>query len=109
MFKLFDDDGSGSISEDEFQHALNLLGLEISRRDIEAIFSVLDADNSGSIEISEFQYAWFNRGSVLCRDTIRGDVIRDLQQRYREQLHESLINYRSRTSHGKGCQLRSTM
>lgn len=53
-FNLFDKDGSGSISPDEFLEILKSLGQVISPEQAEDIIKELDSDGSGEIDFQEF-------------------------------------------------------
>lgn len=64
VFTLFDKDGNGDISRDEFKESIGLLGCELTTNEIDACFDMLDPDNSGGISLNEFRYAWFNHGKL---------------------------------------------
>jgi Ca2+-binding EF-hand superfamily protein len=49
-FRMFDTDGSGSISRQEFEQAMMALGFRPS----EALWQEADADGSGEIDVDEF-------------------------------------------------------
>ena len=53
-FHVFDTDGSGGISRQELTEALQKLGQELSKREMDAIFRDVDADAGGSISLAEF-------------------------------------------------------
>ena len=54
VFHLWDEDGSGSVSRNEFKKALPpVLGMTIDRADSDALFDMFDADKSGSIDYTE--------------------------------------------------------
>ena len=53
LFRDWDDDGSGTVSKEEFRRALPILGLSVEREDAEALFDTFDADGSGEIDLSE--------------------------------------------------------
>lgn len=53
-FNLFDKDGSGSISPDEFIKVLKNLGQKVTRDEAAKICADLDQDGSGSVEFEEF-------------------------------------------------------
>merc|ERR1712150_50165 len=54
-FKLFDTDGSGSISSDEMLFAMKSLGFkEVTKQDVRQIMDKVDFDRSGQIEEAEF-------------------------------------------------------
>ena len=54
VFRQQDVDISGTIEKDEFKGALKALNLNLTDRDLEAVFKVCDSDNSGVLEFSEF-------------------------------------------------------
>lgn len=53
-FNLFDKDGGGSISTDEFLKVLRNLGQKVTREEAAQISAELDSDGSGEIEFKEF-------------------------------------------------------
>ncbi|KAG1681309.1 hypothetical protein FOA52_007355 [Chlamydomonas sp. UWO 241] len=53
-FKLIDEDGSGAIDTKELENALRLLGIEVSRREVESLLREVDNDHSGDIGWQEF-------------------------------------------------------
>lgn len=53
-FKLFDKDGSGSISHQEFLKCLKNLGQNVTKEEAVALVKELDEDNSGEISFEEF-------------------------------------------------------
>ena len=53
MFREWDEDASGSVSKKEFRKAMPLLGLDVPRSEMDALFDSWDADGSGSIEHKE--------------------------------------------------------
>ena len=53
-FKLFDKDGSGSISPNEFLKVLKNLGQNISKQEANDLIMELDSDGSGEIGFDEF-------------------------------------------------------
>ncbi|KAK9828591.1 hypothetical protein WJX72_000922 [[Myrmecia] bisecta] len=53
-FRLIDADGSGAIDVDEMFEAFQLLGLRVSKKQVEDMLAEVDADGSGEIEIPEF-------------------------------------------------------
>ena len=55
LFHEWDDDSSGSISKKEFCKALPMLGLEVAKKEIEALFDSWDPDGSGLLELDEMQ------------------------------------------------------
>lgn len=56
VFKMFDEDDTGSIDVSELASALQTItGEKVSREDMMAIMAKFDADGSGSIELAEFE------------------------------------------------------
>ena len=53
MFREWDEDASGSVSKKEFRKAMPLLGLDVPRSEMDALFDSWDADGSGSLELKE--------------------------------------------------------
>ena len=53
-FNLFDKDGSGSISMDEFREVMVTEGAQMTDDEIEEILSEADTDGDGQIDINEF-------------------------------------------------------
>mmetsp|Transcript_9946 Transcript_9946/g.11273 ORF Transcript_9946/g.11273 Transcript_9946/m.11273 type:complete len:90 (-) Transcript_9946:269-538(-) len=53
-FDLFDTSGSGTIEAKELKVALQALGFEPSREEIEKLISGVDKDKSGKIDFHEF-------------------------------------------------------
>jgi Ca2+-binding EF-hand superfamily protein len=54
LFMKSDVDHSGSVSKHEFQLALENLGLDLKKTDVDAILKVSDADKTGELEYWEF-------------------------------------------------------
>ena len=53
-FQMFDKDGSGSISAQEFVKVLKNLGQSVSKEEAKDIMKELDTDGSGEIDFEEF-------------------------------------------------------
>ena len=53
-FNLFDKDGSGSISMDEFREVMVTEGAQMTDKEIEEILKEADANGNGQIDINEF-------------------------------------------------------
>mmetsp|Transcript_9490 Transcript_9490/g.24197 ORF Transcript_9490/g.24197 Transcript_9490/m.24197 type:complete len:1454 (-) Transcript_9490:818-5179(-) len=58
LFAIYDEDGTGSLEEDEFAQVLSLAGFgpEESR----SIFKQVDVDGGGSVELDEFEAWWID-------------------------------------------------
>jgi Ca2+-binding EF-hand superfamily protein len=54
QFKVFDRDGSGIITKQEFAEALSKWGIELSDSEMTVLFAKFDHDNSGEINYEEF-------------------------------------------------------
>ena len=64
IFQLFDEDGDGEVSRDEFLMAVDMLGCDLSQDEADVCFSMLDPTGDGGIDLNEFRYAWFNKGKI---------------------------------------------
>ena len=53
-FKVFDKDGSGAITADEFEHILTNLGETLSKEELEEIFFEAGIDHDGKVEYKDF-------------------------------------------------------
>ena len=53
LFREWDDDADGTVSEIEFRRALPMLGLKVERDVAERLFATFDEDRSGSISYEE--------------------------------------------------------
>ena len=54
QFKIFDDNGNGTLEMDEFIKAIHDYQLDIEAIDIQNLFKTMDLDNSGAIDFNEF-------------------------------------------------------
>ena len=54
IFKIMDDNGSGTLDQFEFTKGINDLGLEINSKDIEGLFKSFDSDSDGVVNFNEF-------------------------------------------------------
>lgn len=54
QFKIFDDNGSGTLSRDEFTKAIKDFAIEIEDVDIAGLFKSMDVDGNGEIDFNEF-------------------------------------------------------
>jgi len=54
IFKEFDSDGNGSISEVEFRNAIRKLGLGLTSREIDKLMLRIDSNSDGKIDYNEF-------------------------------------------------------
>ena len=53
LFREWDEDADGIVSRKEFRKAMPLLGLEVPRAEIDALFDSWDNDGSGKITLAE--------------------------------------------------------
>ena len=67
VFRNQDDDVSGALDLNEFKAGLRKLNLDLSEKDMRAVFNAADLDNSGEVDLDEF----FNcfRKDAFPRDT----------------------------------------
>lgn len=54
IFFLVDTDGSGEMDQQEFEVAIEMMGLDLTPTEMELAFNELDEDGGGTIEIEEF-------------------------------------------------------
>eukprot|EP00964_Phaeocystis_antarctica_P155487 scaffold124713_cov36-Phaeocystis_antarctica.AAC.1 len=57
LFRDWDDDGDGKVSKKEFRKAMVALGLDVPRKDVDALFDTFDPDGGGSIDYNELNKA----------------------------------------------------
>lgn len=55
LFREWDTDGDGEVTRKEFHNAMHLLGLEVPKKDVDALFSEWDTDGGGAINFRELQ------------------------------------------------------
>lgn len=55
LWIIFDENGDGSISEDEFRKATRILGQDPTNAELSSLMENMDLDRSGSIEFDEFK------------------------------------------------------
>ena len=53
-FRIFDDDGSKSLSKEEFEKGLNDFGVGLSRDQLDELFTTFDKDGTGALSFDEF-------------------------------------------------------
>ena len=53
LFREWDEDGDGTVSKKEFRKAMPMLGLEVPKKEIDALFDSWDPDGSGSLTLKE--------------------------------------------------------
>eukprot|EP00116_Pleurobrachia_bachei_P012358 sb/3472620/ len=54
IFSAFDNDGSGSISANEFRYALTKMGIYLSKEDVDDLFFEVDQNGDDNLDIEEF-------------------------------------------------------
>jgi Ca2+-binding EF-hand superfamily protein len=78
LFEHVDDDGSGSITREEFvevfakivpgiseqEHEDNSNQTIVTKSDLSLLFDFFDADGNGDLEYTEFAYQFYNRRKV---------------------------------------------
>ena len=57
LFREWDSDQSGEVDRKEFHVAMDRMGLEIPKKDIDELFNTWDPDGGGSIDLKELQKA----------------------------------------------------
>ena len=57
LFRLMDEDKSGSVTRDEFAAALDRLGVHVTAQEVAIVLSKVDIDGDGSISMAEFKEA----------------------------------------------------
>jgi Ca2+-binding EF-hand superfamily protein len=62
VFKAFDEDGSGSMEEDEFAGLLRTLGINVDADKVSDVFSAVDVEHSCDISFDEFFAVVFKKG-----------------------------------------------
>ncbi len=60
IFSIYDDDRSGTLDEEEFSHALGVLGFDMD--EAASMFREIDRDGSGEISFEEFEQVGHGRG-----------------------------------------------
>ena len=53
LFRMWDEDRSGTVDKGEFHKAVRALGFDVQREDTDAVFESLDDDKSGNLEYKE--------------------------------------------------------
>ena len=60
-FKIFDEDGSGSISKDELRVIMENLGANLSEDEITQMIEEADLDGDGEIDYNEFLHMMLSK------------------------------------------------
>mmetsp|Transcript_5740 Transcript_5740/g.12691 ORF Transcript_5740/g.12691 Transcript_5740/m.12691 type:complete len:321 (+) Transcript_5740:149-1111(+) len=58
IFKVYDDDHTGTLDEEEFTHAMNLTGF--TEEEAANMFKEIDTDGSGEVSFEEFEFWYVN-------------------------------------------------
>ena len=53
LFHEWDDDGTGTVSREEFHRAMGQIGLDVSPDEVDELFDTWDPDGSGELELQE--------------------------------------------------------
>ena len=67
LFREWDEDHSGTVDKKEFRKALQALGVQAEKKEIDELFDSFDADRSGSLEYSELNKV-LRRGGTVALD-----------------------------------------
>ena len=67
VFRMFDEDNSGSISSSELRHLLKTLGGGLSQGDVNEIVKAIDINGDGEIDYEEFINAMKSDNSVVAK------------------------------------------
>jgi len=70
LFQKMDEDDSGTLSLDEFKHAM-VMHPEIPEDQVEQIFSKMDSNHSGEVDYTEFLAATVSSHKIVSRGSIR--------------------------------------
>lgn len=54
MFRIADDDGSHTLSQEELTEAIRNFGIEFSEDEVAEVFTAMDEDGTGSVNYDEF-------------------------------------------------------
>ena len=56
IFRAMDDDGSGSVTEEEFHYGLRKIGIQgVSMKDVKLLFKAIDTDKGGTVSYQELR------------------------------------------------------
>ena len=96
---MFNTDGGGSISTEEFRHLLETLGIKTSPTELENIIMEIDVDQSGEIGFSEFVSVMSRRVNPKYKENEIISAFKIFEDRERpgvveiNTLREALISY----------------
>ncbi len=65
MFKFFDIYDKGAVDINEFEKAMNKIGLYYTKQELEPLFRQYDTDRSGAIDYKEFAGIVFGADSIV--------------------------------------------
>lgn len=95
MFKYFDRDGNGTLSQLEFTKSLSQLGCYFNDTEIDCLFKRFDTNRSGKIDYEEFAGFMALKGSGLIKGSVNGANVRPQFTMKREEPHQILEKLRS--------------
>jgi len=72
--EAFDTDGSGRLSKDEFALAIQSIGFDAPRDELDAIFDQMDADDSGTVEFEELDRVLREGRSVQLQERLEAEL-----------------------------------
>jgi len=75
LFREWDEDGDGTVSKKEFRKAMPLLGLEVPRKEVDALFDEWDPDGSGSLTLKELEKQLRRGGEIQLDDTLKAPAL----------------------------------
>ena len=70
-FRQIDQNGDGSLDSQEFQEALEAMGLKLTVRQIHLVMNALDTDRDGTVNLSAFIEAVFERRMAKLRSKLQ--------------------------------------
>ena len=70
IFRAWDEDNDGLVSKKEFRKAIHVIGLDVPREDIDAVFDRFDVDGSGCLSYAELKNALRKRPAVSSKKLI---------------------------------------
>ena len=92
VFEMFDEDGSGSIDEDEFAFIMEYMRVPLTEERLEQLFHQADRDGTGAIEYEAFKQVWLKVCDVAKELEDRGvEVPKFSTHRQRQKMLEKLL------------------
>jgi len=71
VFKMWDEDRSGTVDKKEFFKAIRAVGFKIDKEDSDYVFDSLDEDKSGSLEYAELSHKLASQGASLTKRNLK--------------------------------------